>query len=68
MKKNSRLLILFLLFMFPSIINAMELAKYEPSTPIKYEDALKVVKETMKSYYIRGPYIQYNNSKLNIQL
>lgn len=63
MKKNSRLLILFLLFMFPSIINAMELAKYEPSTPIKYEDALKVVKETMKSYYIRGPYIQYNNSK-----
>lgn len=28
-----------------------------------YSDASKIIKEVMKSYYIRGPYIQYNYAK-----
>lgn len=63
MKKSLKLYLLVLLLIFPSIVYSMELANYEPEEAIKYEDAIKAVKETMKSYYIRGPYIQYNNSK-----
>lgn len=59
MKKYKLIILLFVLVLNPILVFA-ENIKGEYGN---YSDAIDIVKETMKSYYIRGPYIQYNYSK-----
>ncbi len=60
MKKIFKLIIL-LIILSPTIVSA-DFIKQEYGD---YETAQKIVKEVMKSYYIRGRNIQYNYSKVN---
>lgn len=60
MKKIYKVILLtILIFLSPTIING-ENTKCEYGT---YDDAVKIVKESMKSYYMRGPSLQYNYAK-----
>lgn len=59
MKKYKLIILLFILILNPVLV----LAENIKGQYGNYSDALEIVKETMKSYYIRGPYIQYNYSK-----
>lgn len=59
MKKIIKLLVFLLIFINPIFVSA-ESIKGEYGD---YDTAINMVKETMKSYYIRGTYAQYNYSK-----
>ena len=59
MKKIIKLLVFLLIFINPILVSA-ESIKGEYGD---YDTAINMVKETMKSYYIRGVYQQYNYAK-----
>ena len=52
--KKLYILIVLLLLINPLYVSAAELT---------YEEAINMVQEIMKQYYIRGPYLQYNYAK-----
>lgn len=60
-KQKLKLVIVFLLFLSPKIIWAERIDARVPYGT--YDKARELVKEGMKSYYLRGPSIQYNYSK-----
>lgn len=55
-----KVIILILLLLLPSNVYADNRVIGEYGT---YENARKIIKETMRAYYIRGPHLQYNYSK-----
>ena len=59
MKKNKIIILILVMILNPILVFAQNI-KGEYGN---YNDAIEIVKETMKSYYIRGPYIQYNYAK-----
>lgn len=54
--KKICILLFLLLFINSEYVKAEQIE-------INYDDAIKMVQEVMKQYYIRGPYIQYNYAK-----
>ena len=52
--KKIYILIFLILFINPLYVKAES---------ISYDDAIEMVQEVMKQYYVRGPYIQYNYAK-----
>ena len=65
--KNKLILLFVILFI---IIPTCVLAKCTDSkgneiTTCNYEEAKDIVKELMRDYYIRGPYLQYNGSRVS---
>ena len=58
MKK--KIILMLVLFLFPFYVFGEETIDGEYGT---YEDASKMLKETMKAYYMRGPYLQYNYAR-----
>ena len=58
--KKFILLILVLFIISPNIVKAEDMTIGEYGT---YDNAIKIVQESMKAYYLRGPYLQYNYAK-----
>ena len=57
MKKYQKyLFILIMLFISPLFVKAAE-------CDLTYKEAQQMIQESMKAYYIRGPYFQYNSAK-----
>ena len=54
MKKRVFKTLVFIILLLPCYVYAED---------ISYEDAQKIVKESMQAWYMRGTYIQYNGSK-----
>ena len=54
MKKRLFKILVFIILLLPCYVYAED---------ISYEDAQKIVKESMQAWYMRGSYIQYNNAK-----
>lgn len=58
--KKLILSILLLFMISPVIVSAEDIVIGEYGT---YDDAIDMVQESMKAYYLRGPYLQYNYAK-----
>lgn len=55
-KISSLIIFILIIFLSPLHVNAAE-------CNLSYNDAKKMIKESMRAYYIRGPYFQYNTAK-----
>ena len=67
MKKTKFCFIIILSFFVITLIIGTSYGYLNPKDTISgnsaYSEAIKIVQEVMKAYYIRGPYIQYNYAK-----
>ena len=63
--KRKIVLLLITFFCNLLVIHAYETSFSDTNNEIDitYEEAKKIVKETMRDWYIRGPYVQYNYSR-----
>ena len=61
MKRRLKKINLFFIIMIIFLISPLHVNAAECN--LSYNDAKKMIKESMRSYYIRGPYFQYNTAK-----
>ena len=66
MKKTYTFLLLIIIILIPSKIEASTISENTPYGT--YSDAQKMIKESMRAYYLRGPSLQYNNPRATHEL